>query len=121
MNTFGVYTKRQAVAFVRAEANGIIEQLERRAKGWDIGPFRDDDTVRRYTIAETLAFCARAAFDVARDFATKIDQTTENTFTITLHKGIQFHREHVASKGLAMRLHQLLIQDTWTLDNVERD
>jgi len=69
MNTFGIQTKRQAIAFVRAEANGIIEQLERRSVGWDVGRFRDDDTLRQYTIAETLAFCSTAAFEVARDFA----------------------------------------------------
>jgi hypothetical protein len=35
-------TKRQAIAEVRAEANAIIEQLERRARGWDKGRWRDD-------------------------------------------------------------------------------
>ena len=42
-------------------------------------------------------------------------------FTITLHKGIQSHRETVAGTELSQRLNQLLIQDRWTLDNVERE
>lgn len=42
-------------------------------------------------------------------------------FTITLSKGIQSHREHVEGDALSARLNELTVQDTWTLDNVERD
>lgn len=64
-NAFGITTKRQAIAFVRAEANGIIEQGERRARGWDRGAYRDDDTLRAFTIASALEWSAHAAFVVA--------------------------------------------------------
>lgn len=64
-NAYGITTKRQAIAFVRAEANGIIEQAERRAKGWDRGTFRDDDAFRSLTIRQRLELSARAAFNVA--------------------------------------------------------
>lgn len=37
-----VTTKRAAIAVVRAEADALIEQAQRRAKGWDAGPWRDD-------------------------------------------------------------------------------
>jgi hypothetical protein len=67
-------TKRQAIAEVRAEANAIIEQLERRARGWDQGRWRNDmRAVERNganTIAATLEWRAGYAFSLACSFRT---------------------------------------------------
>lgn len=65
---YALTSRRAAIAFVRAEANGIIEQGERLAKGWDRGAYRDDDTLRLWTIRENLAGAALAAFEVAADW-----------------------------------------------------
>jgi hypothetical protein len=67
-NIKGIDTKRKAIAAVKAEANGIIEQLERRAKGWDKGAYRDDDTMRFMTIRESLTLSSQFAFAVAIEF-----------------------------------------------------
>ena len=48
-------TKRAAVAAVREEANALIEQAERRAKGFDRGAWRDDlRAVDRNTVCRSL-------------------------------------------------------------------
>lgn len=41
-------------------------------------------------------------------------------FFITLHKGHQSHCEHVDGEALGQRLHELMIDDNWIIDNVER-
>jgi hypothetical protein len=62
-------TKRQAIAEARAEANAIIEQQERIARGWDRGAYRSDDTLRQWTIRETLAMHSAHAFALSAMFA----------------------------------------------------
>lgn len=71
MNQYGITTKRQAAKFVRDCANAIIAQGERCAQGWDCGLYRDDDTLCRWTIRQSLTLEARAAFAVAIDFSNK--------------------------------------------------
>lgn len=43
-------TRANARLIIAANADALIEQLEREAKGWDRGAYRDDDTVRGCTI-----------------------------------------------------------------------
>lgn len=63
-------TKRQAIAEVRAEADAIIEQLERVAKGWDkLHGFRADDTLCMWTVAERIEMGVANAFDLSRQYA----------------------------------------------------
>ena len=62
-------TKRQAIAAVRAEADSLIEQAERRSKGWDKGAYRSDDTMRQQTIGERRAFSVAVAYALSRKFA----------------------------------------------------
>ena len=62
-------TKRQAIAEVRAEANWIIDQLERRAKGWDKGAYRSDDTMRHRTIDQMLGYASAHCFALSQAFS----------------------------------------------------
>lgn len=64
----GPLTKRQAIAETRDCANVVIEQLERRAKGWDRGAYRDDDTVRLRTINDHIALNVDVAFELSARF-----------------------------------------------------
>lgn len=65
--------KRRAVAEVRALADAVIEQAERRAKGWDRGAWRDDvrtvDRSTRNTIAVNTDVNVRRAFYLSAQFA----------------------------------------------------
>ena len=69
MNIDWIKSRRQAIAVVREEANALIEQAERRARGWDRGAYRDDDCERRETIAARSRWRADVAFKVAQRFA----------------------------------------------------
>ena len=65
-------TKRQAIKVVQAYANAAIEQMERQAKGWDKGIYRDDCMDRtsiHYSIRATMNRNSRYAFQVAAQFA----------------------------------------------------
>lgn len=55
-------SRRQAESWAREEADAIIEQLTRRAQGWDRGLYRDDDVRRTETIRERLAWHSQMAF-----------------------------------------------------------
>lgn len=57
--------KRQAIKECREEANAIIEQHERWAKGWDKGMFRDDDTEQLMGIAESIDCSVQYAFELS--------------------------------------------------------
>jgi hypothetical protein len=59
-------TKRQAIAEVRDCADAIIEQAERRAKGWDRGAWRDDERIVDRSSRNTIA--ARIGVNVSRAF-----------------------------------------------------
>lgn len=65
-------TKRQAIKEVRQAADAIIEQAERRAKGWDKGFWRDDerDCNRQpaTTISRTIEWHVNYAFSVAHAY-----------------------------------------------------
>lgn len=63
-----VTTKRQAIAWVKAEANAIIEQAERRAKGWDRDMFRDDDCFRYKTIEQRTRESVELSFALSKKF-----------------------------------------------------
>lgn len=66
-------TRRQAIAHARAEADAIIEQNERRARGWDQGAWRDDmRPVERNagnTIRATTQWSSDYAFSLSAQFA----------------------------------------------------
>lgn len=66
-------TKRQAIAEVRAEANALIEQLSRRARGMDQGPWRDDcrivDRQPHNRISATIRAGVEHAFNLSRQYA----------------------------------------------------
>lgn len=62
-------TRRAAIAAVRSEADYLIEQAERRARGMDRGMYRDDDTTRTETIRERIAFGSAVAFALSAAFA----------------------------------------------------
>lgn len=61
-------TKRQAIRIARKCADSLIEQLERRAKGWDKGRYRDDDAVRICTIRQSMELDVAEAFHLSRQF-----------------------------------------------------
>ena len=65
--------KRAAIAAVRAEADALIEQAERRAKGYDRGLWRDDmrpvDCNASNTIRANTAFAVAVAFELSARFA----------------------------------------------------
>ncbi len=46
-------------------ADAIIEQETRRARGWDQGRYRDDDTTRGETIEQAMRLNASDAFNLA--------------------------------------------------------
>lgn len=73
MNTEFITTKRAAIAAAREEANAIIEQAERRARGWDRGMWRDDvrpvDRNTGNTIRATVARGSAFAFALSARFA----------------------------------------------------
>lgn len=62
-------TRRAAIAAVRAEADYLIEQAERKARGFDRGMFRDDDTTRTETIRQRVAFSVAVSFALSARFA----------------------------------------------------
>jgi hypothetical protein len=64
-----VINKRMAAAWVRAEANDLIEQLERRARGWDKGQYRDDDVMRDTPIRQRIRESVTLSFALAKKFA----------------------------------------------------
>lgn len=66
-----VTTKRRAVAMVRENANALIEQLERRAKGWDRGFYRDDDTLQLWTIRQSIDLHVSESFALSAQFASR--------------------------------------------------
>lgn len=64
-----ITTRRAAIAAVRAEADALIEQGERRARGWDRGAYRDDDTLRAWTIRDSARLSSEFAFHLSAKFA----------------------------------------------------
>ena len=66
-------TKRQAIRRVRECADALIEQAERRARGWDRGAWRDDvrpvDRNASNTIRANARFHVGVAFELSRRFA----------------------------------------------------
>lgn len=69
-NVLDAYTTRNAaIAAVRAEANYLIEQAERKAQGWDKGMFRDDDATRCMTIRQREAISVFVSFALSAKFA----------------------------------------------------
>jgi len=62
-------TRRQAIAEVRAEADYLIEQMTRKANGWDKGIYRDDDTLRAWTINQSIRNSVSNAFYLASLYA----------------------------------------------------
>lgn len=64
-----ITTRRQAIAAVRSEADALIEQAERRARGWDRGVYRDDDSRRDRTIRERTKLSVDFAFHLSAKFA----------------------------------------------------
>lgn len=61
----------QAARWAREEANAIIEQLERRARGFDRGAFRDDDTRHIETIQQQMAWHSQMAFTLSERFTSQ--------------------------------------------------
>ena len=65
--------RRTAIAWARSEADALIEQAERRAKGYDRGLWRDDcrpcDRARYNRIATVTHASVETAFALARRFA----------------------------------------------------
>lgn len=64
---------RAAVRYAQQEANAVIEQAERRAKGYDKGAWRDDtrpvDRARYNRIDTRIHESVETAFALARRFA----------------------------------------------------
>lgn len=58
-------TRNQAAALVRDCANGLIDQLEREAKGWDKGEWRSDTRVVARNQSNTIAALKRELVRVA--------------------------------------------------------
>ena len=65
----GFTSRRAAIAAVRAEADYLIEQAERKARGFDKGIYRDDDTTRGMTIRQRIAFGVGVSFALSAKFA----------------------------------------------------
>lgn len=63
-----VSTRRQAIAMVREEADWLIEQSQRRARGFDKGAYRDDDTDRTHTIEANAKLSVTVATMLSRAF-----------------------------------------------------
>jgi len=66
-------TKNQAIREARAEADAIIEQRTRQARGWDRGAHRDDvrivDRCWHPTIEQSVRMSVNHAFAMAARFA----------------------------------------------------
>ena len=71
-------TMRQAIAHVRSEANALIEQMERKARGWDTGRWRDDmphaDRHATNTIRVTNLVRVTYAFGLSEEFTGRTAQ-----------------------------------------------
>ena len=63
-----VTTRRQAIAMVREEADWLIEQAQRRARGFDKGAYRDDDTDRTHTIEANAKLSVTVATMLSRAY-----------------------------------------------------
>jgi hypothetical protein len=61
-------TKLQAINAAKNEANALIDQLERIAKGWDKGRYRDDDTLRMFTVQQGIQTHVQECFRLAIEF-----------------------------------------------------
>ena len=61
-------TRREAIKWVREEANAIIAQNERLARGWDKGMYRDDDVLCDQSIRYTQAMRSLLGFALARNW-----------------------------------------------------
>lgn len=70
-----ITTKRAAIAAVREEANALIEQAERRARGFDRGMWRDDvrtvDRNSSNTIRATVARSVAFSFELSARFSNR--------------------------------------------------
>lgn len=70
-----ITTKRAAIAAVRAEADYLIDQAARRARGADRGAWRDDvravDCQPHNTIRKQIAQSVAFAFELSARFADK--------------------------------------------------
>lgn len=75
MNLDFITSKRAAIAAVREEANALIEQAERKARGFDRGMWRDDmrtvDCNARNTIRATVARSVAVAFELSARFSNR--------------------------------------------------
>lgn len=73
MLTSFITTKRAAIAAARAEADYLIEQAARRARGADRGAWRDDvravDRQPHNTIAKQVAQSVAVAFELSARFS----------------------------------------------------
>lgn len=67
-------TMRQAIREVKADANALIEQMERKARGWDTGAYRDDDTTRQETINQRIRGYVGNAFALSERFTGRTAQ-----------------------------------------------
>lgn len=67
-----VKSRRDAICHVRALADAVIAQNERKARGWDQGRFRDDVLTLELPYAKSIATIQREraaeAFAVAEAF-----------------------------------------------------
>lgn len=68
-------TKRQAMREVRANADALIEQLERIAKGWDRGMYRSDtrdvDCVPHNSIRSRVRSYVSESFRLSAQFQSR--------------------------------------------------
>lgn len=62
-------SKRLAIAWARAEANYLIEQLERQEKGYDKGIYRDDDALRSETKHQRMTFASLLSFALSEKYS----------------------------------------------------
>ena len=62
-------TKRQAIIETRKLADAVIEQLERKANGWDKGIYRDDDTTRQTGWRTVMHYNVQDAFRLSYEFS----------------------------------------------------
>lgn len=60
--------KRQAIKEVRDSANYLIYMAERKAKGYDRGMYRDDDTMRLSTIRQSIHAEVKHAYALCEQF-----------------------------------------------------
>jgi len=64
-----VSSRREAIKWVREEADAIIAQLERQAAGMDRGMYRDDDVHCDHSIRSTLLMHSLTAFALSRRYS----------------------------------------------------